>query len=207
MLAVSAVSGQAGDSGAAPKAACTLTMAQAPDVSGLKLGMTVDQVLALFPGSREDNELRPSLSRSPTQFGESYFMIRPDRYAPKSKPTGISQITFTFLDGRVISLNVGYNGPEWKHVDEFIEKFSKGKRLPALYVWEAHVGLDTQLKTLKCKEFELSIFAGGKNVHNINYVKMDDQAAQQKLEERQSKATEKEVNKVIQAIPGTSLLP
>jgi hypothetical protein len=67
--------------------------------------------------------------------------------------------------------------------------------------------MDTQLKTLKCREFEISIFAGGKNVHNINYVKMDDLLAQQKLNERKIKIRGKEGNKVMQAIPGTSLLP
>jgi hypothetical protein len=180
-------------------------MAQAPDVHGLKLGMTVEQVLALFPGSREDSELRQSLSRPPSQFGVSNFKLTPDKYAPKSKPTGISNITVSLLDGRVSGFTANYNGPEWKHVDQFVAKFSEGKNLPAPEAWEAFVGMDTQLKTLNCKEFELSVFAGGKNVHNINYVKMQDTAARRKLKERREKANE--TDKVKQAIPGASLLP
>lgn len=204
MLGVSVVSGQTGDSGVAPKAACNLTMAQAPDVVGLRLGMTVEQVLALFPGSREDNELRLSLSKPPTQFGMTTFMIAPDKYTPKAKPSGIGQITVTLLDGRVSGLNVNYNGTEWKHVDQFVAKFSEGKNLPAPDAWEAYVGMDTQLKTLNCKDFELSVFAGGKNVQNMNYVQMRDASALKKLKERKAKA--REMDKLKQAIPGASLI-
>src|SRR6266852_5187701 len=72
------------------KTACTLTLAGAPVINGLKLGMTADEVLALFPGSKEDAEVRASLSRPPSQFGTSSFVIRPDRYQSKEKFTGIN---------------------------------------------------------------------------------------------------------------------
>jgi hypothetical protein len=205
MLGAPAVSGQMNELGAHAQANCTLTMAQAPVISGIKLGMTPEQVLALFPGSREDKEVSDNLARPPSKLGVSNFMIRPERYASKSKFAGVNQITFTLLDGRVSTLNIGYNGTEWKHVDEFVAKFSEGKNLPPAAAWEAQVGMDTQLKILKCKEFEVTVFAGGKNVHNINYVQLRDIAATQKLKERREKA--KEMDKLKQAIPGASLLP
>jgi hypothetical protein len=205
ILGASAVSIQMNELRAHAQANCTLTMAQAPVISGIKLGMTPEQVLALFPGSREDKEVSDSLAKPPSKFGVSGFMIRPERYASKSKFSGVSQITFTLLDGRVSTLNIGYNGTEWKHVDEFVTKFSEGKNLPAAATWEAQVGMDTQLKILKCKEFEVSVFAGGKNVKNMNYVQLRDIAATQKLKERREKA--KEMERLKQAIPGASLLP
>src|SRR5260370_525377 len=36
------------------KSPCTLTLAGAPDIKGIRLGMTADEVLALFPGSKDD---------------------------------------------------------------------------------------------------------------------------------------------------------
>jgi hypothetical protein len=178
----------------ARRAAGRLTMGQAaPTISGLKLGMTTEQVLALFPGSKDDKEVRASLARPASQFGQSSLTIIPGKYSSKSKFDRISQIVFTLLDGRVSTLYVGYDGPVWEHVDEFVTKFSEEKSLPTTDSWEAYVGMDTQLKTLKCKDFEISLFAGGQNVE-INYVQIRDLTAQQKLKERRAAAKKNKLN-------------
>jgi hypothetical protein len=204
IVAVSSVSAQTNDGGGA-RAVCTMTIGQAPVISGIKLGMTTEQLLALFPGSREDKEVSDALARPSNQYGASTLMIRPEKYASKAKFAGVSQINFSLLDGHLATLTVNYNGPEWKHVDQFVTKFSGETHLPAADAWEAQVGMDTQLKILKCKDFEVTVFAGGKNVQNINYVIVRDAASQKTLKERKEKA--REANKVRQAIPGTSLLP
>jgi hypothetical protein len=165
-------------------------MDQAPVINGLKLGMTPEQVLALFPGSGEDAELRSALAKPASQFGVSGFAIRPDKYQPKEKTTGLTQIVFTLLDGRVSSISVGYNGPQWAHVDSFVAKFIEGTNLPAADAWGAYVGLDTQMKTLKCTDFEIRVFAGGEG-GNLNYVLIRDLEADKKLKERRAKAKEK----------------
>ena len=172
------------------KTTCTLTMAGAPDIKGLRLGMTPDEVLALFPGSKDDSEVRSSLSRAPSEFGVSSFVIRPAQYQSKEKFAGVNQITFTLLDGRVSTFSVGYNGPEYSHVDKFVAKFVEGTSLPPADQWEAYVGMDTQLKTLKCKDFEARVFAGGQD-GNLNYVLMRDLEADKKLKERRAKARAK----------------
>ena len=191
VICVSVVSGQTNEARSHAQATCTMKLAQSPAINGLKLGMTPEEVLALFPGSREDAEVRASLSSPPPKFGVSSLSLTPEKYGSKSKFAGVSHISLTLLDGRVSTLNVNYNGPEWKHVDQFVTKFSEGTQLPPASAWEAYVGMDTQLKTLKCKEFEVSVFAGGKNVKNLNYVQMRDLVAQQKLKERREKAKEK----------------
>jgi hypothetical protein len=164
-----------------------MTLSQSPVINGLKLGMTPDQVLALFPGSRTDEEVKRDLSRPPSRFGVSHFIIRPQKYSTKSKFANNTQIIFTLFDGRVSTLYVGYDSPVWEHVDEFVTEFNKGRNLPAADEWEAYVGLDTQLKTLNCKEFEISLFAGGKNVQ-INYAQVRDLVALRKYEERRARA-------------------
>jgi hypothetical protein len=169
------------------KSPCTLTLAGAPDINGIRLGMTPDEVLALFPGSKDDAEVRADVSKPPGQFGVSSFLIRPEKYESKDKFAGISQITFTLLDGRVSSFYVGYNGPEYSHVDKFVAKFVEGTNLPAADQWEAYVGLDNSLKILKCTEVEIRVFAGGKG-GNLNYVLMKDLLAEKKLKDRRAKA-------------------
>lgn len=166
---------------------CTLTLPGAPVINGLRLGMIPDEVVALFPGSKEDAEVRTALARPPSPFGVSGFLIRADKYEPKEKFAGLTQITFTLLDGRVSSINVGYSGPEYSHVDKFVEKFVEGKSLPAVDQWEAYVGMDNTLKMLKCKEFEVSVFIGGTG-GNLNYVSVKDLVAEKTLKDRRAKA-------------------
>jgi hypothetical protein len=181
---------QGTDASAQDKPTCQLTLAGVPDIKGLRLGMTPEQVLALFPGSNEDAELRSRLSQPPSPFGVSGFVVRPDKYQSKDKFAEVTQITFTLLDGRVSSFSVGYNGPEYSHVDKFVAKFVEGTNLPAVDQWEAYVGMDNQLKILKCSEVEIRVFAGGQG-GNLNYVSMKDLEAEKKLKDRRAKAREK----------------
>ncbi|MDX6577066.1 MAG: hypothetical protein QOE96_3019 [Blastocatellia bacterium] len=172
---------------AAEKPVCTLTLAGAPDIKGLRLGMTPEQVLAIFPGSDQDVELRATLAMPPSKFGVSGFVIRPEKYQSKEIFSGITQITFTLLDGRVSSFSAGYNGPEYSHVDKFVAKVIEGTNLPAANAWEGYVGMDTQLKMLKCAEVEIRAFVGGPG-GNLNYVLMNDLVAAKKLKDRKDKA-------------------
>jgi hypothetical protein len=187
IVGAAAVGGQTENLAAHRQSNCSMTMARAPVIGGLRLGMTAQQALSLFPGSSQDSEVLGGLSRPASQLGVSSFTIRPAKYGSRAKFAGINQIAFTLLDGHISRMHIGYNGPEWKHVDQFVAKFSQGTNLPAAQTWEAQVGLDTQLKTLRCTDFEISIFAGGKG-GSINYVEMKDLGAQQKLKERREKA-------------------
>ena len=187
LVAVSVIPGQSGYSVARAQGACTLTLAQAPTFNGLRLGMKAEEVLALFPGSSADKEVRMYMLRPASSQGVSSLVINPGKYPSKAKFPGVSGLSLTLLDGRVLTMNVGYNGPEYKHVDEFLTKFLEGKKLPAAHAWEPYAGMDTQLKTLKCRGFEIKVFAGGRNVHNINYVELTDVAAKQRLTTRRAK--------------------
>lgn len=173
-------------SSAEAKTTCTLNMSQAPVLHGLKLGMTPDEVLALFPGSKDDSDIRTSLSKPPSQFGTSSFVIRPAKYENKDKFPSISRISFNFLDGRVYTFSANYDGPEWPHVDKFVEKFTEGTDLPTVDQWPSNVGMETQSKTLKCADFEIRVFAGGQG-GSLNHVLMQDLEADKKLKERRAK--------------------
>lgn len=168
------------------KQPCTLKFAGAPVVSGLRLGMTADELLALFPGSKDDTEITASV-RGVTSFGTATVVIRPDRYQSKEKFPGISQITVRLADGRVYEFTVNYNGPAYSHVDKFVAKFVEGTALPPTDQWDVYVGMDNQMKTLTCAEFEVRAFAGGQD-GNLNYVVVKDLVADQKLKDRRAKA-------------------
>lgn len=191
LLVASTAADQASEK-SAPVRATWLTMAEDRGISGIRLGMPAEQVLALFPGSEKEEEIRSSLSKN--QFGMSSLTIRPQNYSSKADFAGINQIVLTLLDGRVYTLYVGYDAIAPEQVDEMVTKFSEGRRLPPAESWEPYVGLDDQLKTMKCKDYEISVFAGGQNL-NINYVQMVDTTAQQKLKQRRAEARKRRANK------------
>jgi hypothetical protein len=190
IIGVLAVSTQGVGPGARDKATCSLAASQVTGMGALRLGMTPEQVLALFPGSGEDPEVRSSLSRPASPLGVSNFTIRPSRYQSKEKFAGISQIMFNLLDGRVSTFTLGYDGPEWPHVDKFVAKVVEGTNLPPAEEWEAYAGMETQLKFLTCGDFEVRVFAGGQG-GKLNYVLMNDLVAARTLKERRDKAREK----------------
>jgi len=171
---------------------CKLTLAAVPAVEGVKLGMTSEEMVSVFPGSKDDPEVRTVLQRPPSKLGVSELLIRPAKYAKTTaKPEDglATQIVATLLDGRVSTLTVNYNGPEWPNVDSFVQKFVEKTNLPALDQWSAYSGLDNQLKILTCKEFEVRLFAGGEK-GNANYISLRDLEADKKLKERRKKARE-----------------
>ncbi|HEX5704274.1 MAG TPA: hypothetical protein VFX97_13815 [Pyrinomonadaceae bacterium] len=170
------------------KPPCTLTLSAAPSVNGIRLGMTPDEVLALFPGSKDDPAVSARLSRPPNQFNTNSLLVRPEKYETKAEFAGISQITFSLFDGRVSKFYVSYNGPEWPHVDKFVEKFVEGKNLPAVDQWETYAGFDNQ-KALTCVDFSIRVFSGGPG-GSLNHMEMQDLEADKKLKERMKKAQE-----------------
>jgi hypothetical protein len=168
---------------------CTLKVSEAPVLNGLKLGMTPEQVLALFPGSKDDPELRAALSTPPGRFGNSSFLITPSKYGNAAQYKGISRFTFSLLDGHLSNFTISYNGPEWPDVDKFIQKFVEGKHLPSGEQWVPYEGMSTQMKTLTCNNFSIQVFAGGEG-GNANYVLVEDLEADKKLKERRKRARE-----------------
>ena len=163
-----------------------LTLAAAPTIEHLRLRITSDELLDLFPGSKDDAEVRTSVN-GVSPFGNATVVIRPDKYQSKQNFPGISQIVVRLLDGRVYEFTVGYNGPEYSHVDKFVEKVVTETALPSVEEWKAYVGMDNQLKILSCAEFEVRVFAGGPG-GNLNYVLLQDLEADKKLKERRKKA-------------------
>lgn len=168
------------------KQPCTLKLAGAPALNGIRLGMTTDEMLALFPGSKDDAEVRAGAT-AVTRFGNATVVIRPDQFQSKQDFPGISQITFRLMDGRVYEFTISYDGPEYSHVDKFVAKVVERTGLPAADQWDAYVGMDNSLKTLKCTEFEVNVFIGGEG-GKLNYVSVKDLVADKTLKDRRAKA-------------------
>ena len=149
--------------------------------------MPASEVVALFPGAQDDPEVSQQLSRRPNAFGASTLVIHPSKFESKDKYAGIQQISFSFLDGALWNFTIGYSGPEYSHVDKFVDVVVKNSNLPATDQWEPYVGMDNQLKMLKCDDFEVQVFAGGPG-GNLNHVAVKDLVTDKKLKDRRAKA-------------------
>lgn len=145
---VSIAAAQTSNTGVAGE--CKLKVAQAPAIRGIHLGMTVDQLLAVFPGSEKDESVRQQLSQS--SFGLARATINPSTFSSKERFLGVNLVSVTFFDGELNSFWVEYNGPEWATSDQFASKVAATLSLPALEFW---IDSGTQAKVLKCDGFDV----------------------------------------------------
>lgn len=142
------------------KSSCTLSIAKAPEIRGVKLGMKIDEVLALFPGSAENEYIKPAIGEADKfpRFGLVRIVVTPESYPTRDRFAGITMFEFTFFDGRVREYDVQYasppSAPSWKNVDEWITKLADTFKLPPATDWAPEPNLTSQ-KSLKCDGFQL----------------------------------------------------
>lgn len=111
---------------------CTITPAQLPaatELHGFRLGMSMEEVRLRVP---------PVIFGHMDQFGVTRTSINPafDPRFDKAAFAGVRTISFTFLDGQLIELWIGYdNSFKWQKFDEFVAGISKALNLPA--TWQA----------------------------------------------------------------------
>ncbi len=153
---VSTAVAQTSNTGGSGTNACKLKLSQAPAIRGIRLGMSVEQVLAQIPGSEADSNLLARLAQD--HFGQKYVNVMPGGYVTsKEKFAGTSGLNLTFLDGRLLSFGVHYEGPEWNSREQFAERVAELLSLPGVGFWKAR----NQVFALACDGFEISVQTSG----------------------------------------------
>ena len=142
----------AGQTATAPAIPCAVRVA--PVIRGIKLGMTTNDVLMIFPGSRETEMVKDALTRgeSHESFGLTSFLVFPSQYSSKERFSGISSMNFLFVDGRLVQYGVAYDGPPWPHSDDFINKIASVFKLPSAENWIVDQGV---YKAVNCDGFRV----------------------------------------------------
>ncbi len=124
---------------------------QAPELYGLHMGMTLDQVKALVP-SIQPGKL-DDLGFSTTSFSPEFSAV-----IDKASYAGVRTISLEFLDGKLFTLWIGFNNSfKWKSLDEFVPGMAASLGLPA-GAWSV-----SSLKpSVNCADFEImaSMIAG-----------------------------------------------
>ncbi|HVF58136.1 MAG TPA: hypothetical protein VM934_18450 [Pyrinomonadaceae bacterium] len=141
---------------------CTLKVENAPELRGFRLGMTVNQFKARFPG----------VVISDAEFGmQGAHVAKKDGEGLE----GISRIGFEFVDGRLTAFQANYaNSINWDSQEQFTERVGESLKLPK--AWQ---GGDTMI----CDGF--TITAG------INSISMVDASGRRLVEQRRRERDEK----------------
>jgi hypothetical protein len=118
----------------------------APELKGFHLGMTMEQAKAHVP----------QIVFGPTDLlGSSKTTINPgfDPRADKSKFQDVRSISLDFLDGRLVSLWIGYDSNfKWTGVAEFVAGISQSLSLPNAWIeWRVRG------RQMRCTDFELTV--------------------------------------------------
>jgi hypothetical protein len=145
-----------------PDNQCLLTPAQAPDVAGLRLGLSLNQAQALFPSLKAEPTDEANITRA-TLSGEALGNQPADSYL-----AGVDSITLEFTDGRINYLRVNYPVTNmWESPDEFLAALAAKLNLKGtwkhFYDWQDKDVRDTkELRdlALECNGFRLSAGIG-----------------------------------------------
>lgn len=118
----------------------------APELQGFRLGMTMEQAKAHVP--------QIVFGRTDT-LGSSKTTINPgfDPRGDKSKFPDVRSISLDFLDGRLVSLWIGYDTNfKWTGVPEFVAGISQSLSLPNSWTeWKVRG------RQMRCTDFELTV--------------------------------------------------
>lgn len=149
---------------------CNLTEANAPNVRGLRLGMSAQQLLALFPGVAKKKEMKDAIDKAKSG-GEGepvYLVFDPATDGDAQQFAGVEAAAAAVHKGRVVDFTVQY-GATWKSVDAWIAKLSEAFKLPGAQEW-AEGPNEAPNKVLKCEGvmIEAAILGGGASLRILN---------------------------------------
>lgn len=149
----------------------------AAELKGFRLAMTMEQVKARVP---------QAVFGPADSLGVSKTSIHPffDPRIDKSTFEGVRTISLDFLDGRLTSLWIGYDGSaKWPTVNDFVRGISQSLLLPN--AWAPWTSRGEQLR---CADFELTVtmVAGGPSF------RIQDQTAEETWTARRAAQAEQE---------------
>jgi len=129
---------------------CTLTEATSPNVRGLRLGMSTQQLLALFPGITKKKEMKDAIEKAKSATGAeaAYLGFDPATEGDAQQFAGVGSVSAGLYKARVVDFSVQYIGAAWT-VDAWIAKLSETFKLPSAQDWVVGPN-EAPNKVLKC---------------------------------------------------------
>jgi outer membrane protein len=185
---------------AKPAPSCSLTTTQAPELGGLRLGMTEAQLKQLVPSITVAAADEVGVSRAELK---STNLSRLPQFS--SFFEGVEDIQLEFVDARLSFIRVAYPVTnKWASKDEFLAqvapKFQMRGAWKAFYDWQNKDVRDSEdLRDLgiECEGFRLSVGIGieGLGGDQMPHYELDDMAAARIVKEREAERSRREEQK------------
>jgi hypothetical protein len=167
---------------------CTLTESSAPTVRGLRLGMSAQELLALFPNITRKKEMKDAIEQAKSATGSEavYLGFDPATDGDARQFAGVDSVSAGFYKARVVDLNLQYAGATWKNIDEWIARVSETFKLPGAQDWVVGPN-EAPNKVLTCEGVMIeAAIQGGSSSFRIR-----NSAYQRELDERAKAAEER----------------
>jgi hypothetical protein len=164
---------------AAQEKKCALKLAQmkqAPELYGLRLGMTFEQARAVVPSLQAGRT--DDLGFATTSFSPEF-----NPQMNKAAYAGVRTVSLEFLDGKLFMLWIGFNSSyKWKTLEDFVPGMSGALGVPA-GAWS----LDSAKPRVECEDFEMTaaMIAQGPSI------RLTDKLARELWEQRRAEKEEK----------------
>jgi hypothetical protein len=121
------------------KPKCKLTRTQAPAIRGLRLGMTSDELFAIFPANgREELDRAQQLKSAELHpnYGYASYQFIPSDYATKDRFMGVDSLVLGLFDRKVVYISASYsNTPQFDRTGQLMEIIPRQFGLPEFKAW------------------------------------------------------------------------
>ncbi len=151
---------------------CQLTLEQAPKFRGIRLGMSVKEMLSLFPGSEQSDSVINGLQGMSKYYGHGGFRFDFERYGRMKETAtlfdGVQLYSFEVLDDRVVAYAVFFSeyrkDLEWSWTaSAWQEKLTEIFRLPPSENWGKTAISKYYPGSMLCNGFEILSNANAKS--------------------------------------------
>lgn len=132
---------------------CNLSEATSPSIRGIRLGMSTEQLIALFPGGSKRKEIKDALERAKSLTNETLYLGFDAADGSKEQLAGVLSVSAGLYKGRVADFTVTYSGT-WATIDEWVSKLSETLALPGTRDWVVGPS-ENPNKILKCNGIEI----------------------------------------------------
>ena len=162
---------------------CKLTLAQAPAIRGLRLGMTIEELFTIFPANQREEFDRAEKLKSaelPPKYGFTDFSILISNYPGKDQFTGINSFNISILDRKVVNIHAVYSKiPQYDRISQLMEGITRQFNLPEFNQWPGY-NPNAYNPSLTCDGF---IFQAGPYGSSF-LIELTDQAYKKVVEDR-----------------------
>lgn len=178
---------------------CQLTFEQAPKFRGIRLGMSVKEMLSLFPGSEQRGEVISRLQQVRKNFGIGEIDFNFEQYGRMNETSAlfdnIQSYSFEIIDDRIVSYTVSFSEyrkdidwrwtlPAWQ--DKLTEEF----HLPSSEHWGKTEINNVYWDLMRCGGFEISVIPGFRSARFTIRERLQSSPSEQ-VQQRYEAASEK----------------